>query len=89
MDSIDEYIRRIIQEEVDVRVNIAVSKAIEDILKAAENPKYLTINETCKLLRVTRPTLHAIFNNRQLHRVKVNGRTLIAMSEVRELLNER
>jgi len=48
--------------------------------------KLLTIEEACKYLRISRPTLHNKMNNKSINYIKINRRTFIKQSELDDFL---
>lgn len=48
-----------------------------------------TVEETCKLLRVSRWQVNELFNRRELSSVKIGRRRLVRLSEINRYLDRR
>lgn len=51
-------------------------------------PIFLTVKETCELLRVSKANLYNIINRGDLRTIKLGGKRLIARKEIDRLVAE-
>lgn len=80
MNPDEESIRSIIREEV----TRAVSEAFADEQKNNAAPELLTRDEVCRLLKISKPTFHALVNRGLINPVKIGGRTLVREDVLRQ-----
>ncbi len=58
----------------------------EEVPTTEDGVKLHTIEEACKYLRISRPTLHSKMNSKSINYIKINRRTFIKQSELDEFL---
>lgn len=81
MNPDEESIRIIIREEVTK----AVSEAFADEQKKNNAaPELLTRDEVCRLLKISKPTFHALVNRGLINPVKIGSRTLVREDVLRQ-----
>lgn len=80
MNPDEESIRIIIREEV----TRAVSDAFADEQKNNAAPELLTRDEVCRLLKISKPTFHALVNRGLINPVKIGSRTLVREDVLRQ-----
>ena len=49
------------------------------------NPEFLTVNQVCDKLQVSRPSVYALFKKGKLTPIKVNSSTRVRSSEISNL----
>ena len=87
MQAIETLIAEIATKAAQEEVNRAVSKAMAEYLKTANQPaEYLTIDETAEILKVSRQSVNNYLNDGKLTRRRIGGNVRIAYSEIEQLL---
>lgn len=65
-----------------------IREGIKKVVK--ENSKdedaYLSVDEACALLKISRPSLYQLFKDSKLKKKKLNGRTIIKRKDIDDLL---
>lgn len=61
-----------------------IQKVVTD--NAKEDDAYLSVDEACALLKISRPSLYQLFKDSKLKKKKLNGRTIIKRKDIDDLL---
>lgn len=69
-------------ERSDLETSTKILRPIEE-LKAKE---YLSVNETCKLIGISRMTLHRLIKKKEIKKGSIGRRVIIRKSEIERLL---
>jgi excisionase family DNA binding protein len=64
-------------------------KTIEEAVRKATEPEYITTAEAAKLLCLSRRTLNGWRYARRINYVKIGGRVLFRLDELREFIQRR
>lgn len=76
----EQNLRAIVREEVAK----AVSDAFADEQKNNAAPALLSREEVCRLLKISKPTFHALVNRGLIAPVKIGSRTLVPEDALRQ-----
>lgn len=66
-------------------IQSSIQKIITENSSAKED-NFLSVDEACALLKISRPSLYALFKTSKLQKRKLNGRTIIRRDEINNLL---
>jgi excisionase family DNA binding protein len=75
-----------LQEIVNSMVNVAMNKYLQK--NNQDDEKYLTRQQTCKLLKISLPTLHNLHKKGSLKAHKINSRVRYIQSEVQKFIKQ-
>lgn len=76
----EQDLRAILREEVAK----VISDAFADEQKNNAAPELLTRDEVCRLLKISKPTFHALVNRGLINPVKIGSRTLVREDVLRQ-----
>ncbi len=65
-----------------------VKKAVKELMPKKEK-EYLTRDEVCTLLKISKPTLHSYINKGKIKALKICGKTLFDADEIHKAVEER
>lgn len=76
--------QRWLESEINDRVETAVERAVKSFIpsESIEEDIKLIPSDACDYLHISLPTLHRLFNDGKLHRIKVGRGTRVSKAEI-------
>lgn len=77
-----EDLRAIVAEEAQKAISAALAEVIRPADGKPEDSEYLTRNQVCQMLHISKPTFHCWVNTGLLETHKVGSRTLVKKADL-------
>jgi len=77
--------KEILEQSIEEVYHRAIEQARRDVGVIRE---YLSVKETCKILNITRNTLHTNYIEQGLQKYKIGNKIFIKKSELHEFINK-